>query len=169
MDIHAKISDINFNTSCVKCEDVPGSCGTLPIKSEWSVHRDHYGTCNEGLQLTVAVHIPRVTKEDKGKLVLAWSSDSQGQSPQSHAQLTQTVVQVTEKQQAQSGGHSVYIYVGIVCGIVFAAVAVIAVVLVIRVVVRKKKRPPTLLPTRQGKSIIIICYNYDTPIWHAIY
>lgn len=93
--------------------------------------------------LEVAVLIPRVTKEDEGKLVLTWSSDSTSQGPQRHAQLTQTVLHVTEKPRAQSGGGgvSVYIYVGIAGGVLLA-VAAIAVALVILAVVRRAKRPP---------------------------
>ena len=104
------------------------------------------GTCLLQMRLQVTVGIPSVGKEDSGKLILAWSSDSQ--SPQTHEQLMQTFLH-TEKKSPPGGSDSssvLSVLMGVAAGIMVVLVTVV-VVLTFFVVLMKRKgntEPPVV-------------------------
>ena len=135
------IAELNLTYSCTECkyDESTGKCGILPVKPVWIVTRMDLGTCLLQMRLQVTVNIPTVGEEDSGKLILAWSSDSQ--SPQTHKQLMQTFLH-TEKKSPSGGSNSssvLSVLMGVAAGMMVVLV-IIVVVLTLFVTLMKRKR-----------------------------
>ena len=165
-DKYVTIWNISLNSSCTECFLRSVDCPELRNRPHWNVSRNQVLNCSSNYLLELTVVVTNARKEDSGRFMLTWSSDSSDTGPKNHPVLTVTSLNVTSSDSNNDRGLSreyIYIYSG-VGGVGVGLLVVVCVVVTVAVRCKVRRQPVRRDHRRRRRKFLYDYCNMVFPV-----